>query len=559
MTAPVRDSDRSFWNATPCPVQGHNPARREGRYLVVVLLVLFALQVTLTSRQTSPAYDEVSLLPAGYVFLKTGQWQHLFPHHPPLIGALSALPLLVLNPRLDLNDPDLRQDPANPWNVGLNFLSANNDDDRLFLWGRLPVLLLSLLLGYFVYRWAQELYGGNAGLMALLLYTFCPTTIAFSGFASLDIGLSFFFTLSLYWLWRFMAEGTWHNLLWTGLLLGCALASKTTSVLLLPVFVALMLLAVWWFPRRDRADAPGSAVGLSCPLAAPFVRERLLRSLGALALIFLMALGVLYTVYLFPQDPLFYVRAVLLAPHLRDPTYPYYLMGQFRAGGWWYYFPVAYAIKTPIPMLLLIPLAFWHWYREGGGWFHEVFLLLPALLLFALISAMAYPIGIRYLLPSYPLLFIFVSRTAPLFSRSRASVAAGIVLFAWYLSTSIRIYPDYLAYFNEFVGGPTHGIEYLDDSNIEWGQHLKRLKRYLDEGKFDRVKLLYFTTGRPEYYGIHAERMQLADLARTPEPGIYIIDANSLVRARASYGVDWLKQYEVMDVIGYSVYVFRVR
>jgi hypothetical protein len=530
------------------------------RFLVPTLLLLFALQVILTARQMSPAYDEVANLPTGYVFLKTGQWS-LIPAHAPLIFALSALPLLAINPRLDLNDPSFKLDPPNAWNVGLSFLALNNDDDRLFFWGRLPVMLLSLLLAYFVYRWANELYGGGAGLMALLLYAFCPTTIAHSGLTSYDIGLSCFFTLSLYWLWRFMALGSWHHLLWTGLLLGCALASKTPAVILPPLFVALMLLAVWWYPRAEGADAVPlpMAPSLSFPLAAHAARERLLLSLGGLMLIFLMAFGVLYTVYLFPKDPLFYVRAVLLAPRLHPPTYPYYLMGQFRVGGWWYYFLAAYAIKTPIPMLLLIPLALWHWYRQRSGWFHEVFLLLPALAFVILISALADPLGVRYLLPIYPLLFIFVSRTAPLFTRKTAGAVAGIVLAAWYLSTPIRFHPDYLSYFNELIGGPKHGIDYLDDSNIEWGQHLKRLKHYLDDHKFDKVKLLYFTTGRPGYYGIRAEPMQLADLARTPEPGIYIIGAYELVRARGYYGIDWLKKYEVMDVIGNSVYVFRVR
>ena len=115
-------------------------------------------------------------------------------------------------------------------------------------------------------------------------------------------------------------------------------------------------------------------------------------------------------------------------------------MGEFRRDGWRYYFLLAYAIKTPIPMLLLIPLAFWHWLREREGWFREVFLLLPALAMIVLISAMADPLGVRYLLPSYPLLFIFVSRTAPLFTRSRIGMIAGIVLAAWYLSAPIRIY-----------------------------------------------------------------------------------------------------------------------
>src|SRR5947207_2470553 len=129
-------------------------SRDVSRWLVAALLALFALQVLLTSRQTSPAYDEVAILPAGYVYLKTGQWR-VIPEHPPLIPVLSALPLLAVNPRLDLNDPHLRQERPNPWDVGLHFLTLNDDDDRLFFWGRLPVLLLTLLLGYITWRWAR--------------------------------------------------------------------------------------------------------------------------------------------------------------------------------------------------------------------------------------------------------------------------------------------------------------------------------------------------------------------------------------------------------------------
>jgi hypothetical protein len=345
------------------------------------------------------------------------------------------------------------------------------------------------------------------------------------------------------------------------LLLGCALATKTSAIVLLPVFVGLVLLSTWRVPGSERGDPVGAApvAGVAFPLAAELVRERLRHSLIALALIVFLASGVLYTAYIFPDDPLAYVRSILVTPNMVPPTYPYYLMGQFRTEGWWYYFLAAFVMKTPLPTLALIPLAFWNWARRGAGWVHEVFLLLPIVAFVILISALAPPIGVRFLLPVYPLLFIFCSGTAPLFTRRLAGVAAGIILAAWYLSTPARIHPDYLAYFNELVGGPKRGIEYLDDSNIEWGQQLKRLKRYLVEHNLDRVKLLYFTTGRPEYYGIRAEPIQLADLAREPEPGVYIIGAYDLVRARAYYKVDWLKRYEVMDRIGYSVYVFRVR
>jgi dolichyl-phosphate-mannose-protein mannosyltransferase len=524
---------------------------------VAVLLALFALQVHLTARQTSPAFDEVGLLSAGYVFVKTGLW-NIVPEHPPLIPALAALPLLALQPRLDMQDPNWTQAPGNIWKFGPSFLFSN-DADRLLWWGRLSVLGLALTLGYFVYRWARDLYGTQAGVLALLLYAFCPTIVAHSGFISHDVGLACFSTLSLYWLWRFMRGGGWPALLWTGGLLGCALATKASAVLLPPLFAGLMLVGIWSVPGPPGQAQVGRRGGsVSLPLGATALGNRVVCSLGAIGVMFAIATGVLYTVYLFPTDPLFYVKPVLLAPNLHQQDYPYYLMGEFRPKGWWYYFLIAFLIKTPIPMLLLIPLAAWHWWSEGARWFPEGILLVPALAFFVLISMLADPLGVRYLVPIYPLLFVFVSRTAPLFTGSGLGRVAGIVLATWYLLTPIRIHPDYLAYFNELAGGSKHGIEYLDDSNIDWGQNLRRLKRYLDSHPFDRVKLLYFGMGRPEYYGIQAQRIELNALGSAPVPGIYIISANALVRARAYYKVDWLERYRLLDVIGYSFYVFKV-
>jgi hypothetical protein len=281
--------------------------------------------------------------------------------------------------------------------------------------------------------------------------------------------------------------------------------------------------------------------------------------MAALAAAFTLALGVLYTIFLFPSDPLFYVRTVLWAPRLWPADYPYYLFGHLRNGGWWYYFLAAFAIKTPIPLLLLIPLAFWHWWKKSSGWLDEAILLLPAAAYVILMSARAPNIGIRYLFPALPLLFIFISRTASLFTQGMVRRAAGVILAGWYLSTPLRVHPDYLAYFNEFVGGPRHGIEYLDDSNLDWGQQVKRIQRYIDERQLKHVKLVYQTSGRLGYYGMSAEPVEFAVLARPPEPGFtYIVGAWKLIRAKGYFHVDWLKQYPVVDRIGYSVFVFRM-
>lgn len=535
------------------------------RCLVFLLLALFAAQVILTWRELSPGPDDAYVSVAGYLFLKIGRW--FPPEHPPLAFALCALPLLTLNPTIDVNDPYLARDRRNLYNVGLNFLALNNDDERIFVLGRIPVLLLALLLGYFVYRWAGELYGGKAGLLALLLYSFSPTFVAHSGVitGSYDIALTCFSTLSLYWFWRFLSEGSWHNLLWTGFSLGCALASKTPSVLLPPLLVGLGAIAAWRTKEGDGRNGLKTFAGTSVafPLAARTRGSRLVLSMAALAVAFALAFGVLYTVFLFPSDPLFYVHTVLRilrGPQLWPADYLYYLFGHFRTGGWWYYFLAAFAIKTPIPLLLLIPLAFWHWWKKSSGWLDEAVLLLPAAAYVVLISAMAMNIGVRYLFPALPLLFIFISRTASVFTQGRVSRAAGVVLVAWYLSTPLRVHPDYLAYFNELVGGPRHGIEYLDDSNLDWGQQLKRIQRYIDERQLQHVKLVYGSSmGRLDYYRVRAQPMETAVLARPPEPGVtYIVGAWELVRAKEYFHVDWLKQYPVVDRIGYSVFVFRV-
>jgi len=93
----------------------------------------------------------------------------------------------------------------------------------------------------------------------------------------------------------------------------------------------------------------------------------------------------------------------------------------------------------------------------------------------------------------------------------------------------------------------------------DWSQQLKRIQRYIDERQLRRVKLAYFNTARLDYYGVHAEPVEMAALARPPEPGVtYIVGAYELTRAKGYYHVDWLKQYPVIDRIGYSVFVFRV-
>jgi hypothetical protein len=544
--------------------------RRSPQILIVFLLTFLFLQEILSMRLLNASSDETTHLPSGYTYLKTGQLR-LNLQHPPLIKLLCGIPLLFLNPQLNLEDSGWKEDPPDEWRFGFYFLYMNgNDADKLLFWGRLPVVFLSLLLGVYVYRWAYELFGVFAGLTALFLYVFCPNIIAHARFVTMDLGLSCFFFMTLYYLWKFVGEGRRRNLIATGISLGLALATKFSAVILLPTLILLLALSILGSPE-DSPLSIGSKVKertrtilmFSGVFLSKNFYPRLKRSILACLIIFAIAGLVLYASYFFPRDPLFYVKGMMRVNADHNPDYPAYLMGHFKKGGWWYYFPLAFLFKTPIPTLILLVLTLILIKRcPAKHWIDDAFLILPMVIFTAFTCAFAHNLGIRYILPIYPLIFVFVSRLIDFFLHQRLKRYVGILLGLWYLMAAVSIYPDYLAYFNELVGGPAQGYKYLDDSNIEWGQDLKRLKTYLDQHGIYKVKLLYSWNASPDYYGIRWERLSKQDWQEKPSPGIYAINTHALIRGEffaKTQGVhtNWLSLYKPIDRVGYAFYIFK--
>src|SRR3989344_8951740 len=142
--------------------------------LIVLLLLVFFIPF-FSAQNFSPATDEIIHLPGGYSYWKTGEIV-LNPEHPPLVKLMAAFPLLFMDLKFDSNDPNLAGPFKKQWTFGNKFLFSN-DVDRLLLWGRLPIMLLSVLLGFYIYRWGSEIFSRKAGLLALFLYAFMPVTI----------------------------------------------------------------------------------------------------------------------------------------------------------------------------------------------------------------------------------------------------------------------------------------------------------------------------------------------------------------------------------------------
>ena len=523
---------------------------------VAALLAVFFIQAVSSMRLLSATWDEFVHLAAGYSYLKTGDLR-LNPEHPPLMKELCALPLLSLGPQLDLRDPAWSMVPPDQTSFGYDFL-YRNDADRLLFWGRMPVVILGVLLGLYVYLWARDLSGRSAALLALFLYSLCPNMIAHARFVTMDVGLSFFFIACLYHAWRYVRGGRKLDLGATGVALGLALGAKFSAAVLVPVLPVLFVLAAWTGDLRERrseSKPAGSRAG-----GEPWVRAAV-----ALGTVLVLAAAVVWIVFRFPSDLAFYLDGMRQVNRNHQSSYAEYLMGDFALNGWWYYFVVAFLVKTPVPTLLLLfgAVALTGW-RRPLAVLDEAFLVIPAVAFFVATSAMADNLGVRYLLPVYPLAFIFASRLAPFLAPRRIGSIALAALVAWTVVNAARIWPDHLAYFNELAGGPANGHRWLEDSNIDWGVDLKRLGAYQREKGIREIRILQGPWhGNPDYYGLSWKPVRRVEWETKPEPGVtYAMSTHMLIRGEQvarqnGTRSNWLSLYRPVDRVGYSFYVFR--
>jgi hypothetical protein len=494
--------------------------------------------------------DEVAHLPAGYSYWRLHEIV-LNPMHPPLIKELAALPLVLLYPDIPIDTERVRsigrRDHTYQWPFGEDFLIGQNVPRMLF-WGRLAPVLISLALAALVLRWAMELWGPQGGLLSLFLYVFDPTITAHAQLVTTDVGCALFSTLFLYCLRNYARSASLTRLAACGVALGLALGAKFSSVVMIPL--ATLLLAV-----TTRDDAQSLSV------------RRMARAGMAVAAMGAVAYATVWVLYFFPTDPLFYLRGLSDVQRDHNPRYLHFFMGDFRHGNWPSYFLVAFLIKTPIPALLLLAAAIvaavagWR-----TNWRDEAFLVVPILGLYIGYAALASPIGIRYVIPCLPFLFIFTGRLAQAAADAPrvATVAlAGVVL--WCVAEFVAIWPDHLSYFNEIAGGSRGGVAWLDDSNVDWGQGFVELRRYVREHDVHHYRLCNFGYFNPSYYGIDGELVWLEPLLDPPAPGTLILSSHCVARVggwlKKEYGdgeQNWMAHVEPKAIVGHAYWVYDI-
>jgi len=539
-----------------------SPPEHLRKLLAILLLLAFAVQGTAALREMSSTGDETHYLGMGRYLIRTCRWD--LPDsllHPPLSYYLQ-------NATLGFVPIDFSAFDATDINARGRALMAASPDDRLLHLARVPILLLAAILGLLVVIWGWQAGGSAVGLFALFLYAFSPAILSSAALITPDLCLTCFSTLTFYALWRYLKRPSRASLFLTGLALGLTLLSKYSGILSAFAVVVIVVAQVI-LNRYPRGSAAGGKHRLR-HLAILFLVAILVVDAGYFFTgTFRFLDGVAFKSHLFQRVaatgvlhwipsplPQAYVAGVDLQYTVLENGFRYFLLGKVQSQGFFLYYVVAFFTKSPVPLLLLIAAAMMFRRKGENDRTLEWVLLVPVVIFLAYFSFTRVSRGIRYILPIYPLLFLWVSQAAIFHARKirwfRPVLAA---LALWYAGGCLLIAPDYLAYFNELSGGPKNGMNILDESDFDWGQDLGSLGNYLREHGIQRIQLSYFGTADPGHYGIVYDTLPC-------DPVLALRSNEPIAVSATAMHWDcnrWLAGLEPADRIGYTILLFNLQ
>lgn len=496
--------------------------------VVVILTVLCWVVIQINSVvRTSATYDEPEHVEFGMQIL-TGRAVESSMQKMP-VTALNALPLLVTG------------------NTG-SIYDFNNTSALLL--ARLPTLFMGAAILLLVFFWSNKLFGLKGALASLLSATFCPNLAAHAGLATTDIPCALAIALTLSAFIKFNKDKTWSALIIAALVTGLAQLTKSTALILIPLGCCVIACTDFYNIFLKNMTA------LLARIINAFV------GIGLFLVIILLCINAGYGFYRsfepvstyveyyeqfvesdkqplqtnnaiasklmsFPVPlPFVFVETIIVGVKYNKEVEghgPIYLLGELNRNGFWYYFPIIFLLKVPIPLIILTICASFTVYLRK----HRIgmFLVTFAWLYFILFSVgCTAQIGFRYLLPIMPLLYVAIGVLPDACSRyGRIGKGMLISSFAWLIMSSMSYYPHWLSYVNEFVLDRKKSYLYFADSNLDWGQNDLYLRRYLEKHPFTKIAPPYPTHGEViisvnDYLGINSDSQQYNWLSKNYRP-----------------------------------------
>lgn len=550
--------------------------------LAVLLLAFLFVFAGGAALRESVTFDEVAHIGAGVSYLQRLDLR-LNDEHPPLAKALAALPLVLRGTHADYShiswtaSESFFQGFLGEWVFGQWLLTAWNDPVSTLAWARLPMLLLTLVLGWVLYVFGSRLGGAWGGLLCLAVYVGTPVFLTFGPLVLTDVPITLFSLLAL---WTF--AGMWRdpnprNVRLFALSLAGALLSKFTGGLLflvLPVFTALTR----WFPL------PG--VPVTKPEARAWRRRRtkaiwtaiLYAALTAYAVYFVLSwnqpagdlerLGhgaVWVPVRRLLMPPWLYLRGLLMFA-LMAGSRPTFLLGHAYPNGVWFYYPVVLALKSPLPFLGLLALAAGLAIGRRrprqelpraipAGYQIHWRVLWVALIVYVVVLLLSrFDISIRHFTIPLALLILLLAPLPAMLHRNRVLVTLTAVLAAGCLLTAVRSYPNYMPYMNALrLGHPAY--ELASDSNVDWNQALPEARRFAERHGQQAIDLDEYAMVDPGAIFPQARIWDCQAPAASDAAQWVLVSANMILDG---HNCAWLLSYPHEELAGGSMYAIEM-
>lgn len=507
--------------------------------LPAVLLAVRAALGLWALRAYSATFDEPELLAAGWSYWKTGDMR-LDPKHPALVLLWNAAPLLTAPLRFP-DGPEWRGAFGSAFGERL-FFWGGADGDALIQLARFAPLLLSLVAGAALWVRCRRAWGGRPAAVALAFFCFSPSLLAHGSLATTDFALAAASLWAALALAGFLRAPTRSGAALAGAAGAAALLCKYSALALGPAFIAALALV----PAAGRFSK--------------LTRARLFTLYGALPA--LAALAVIFAAL-----PL--MRHGFLS-HLRLAAEgaSVYAFGAIHPAGWRWFALAALALKSTLPELVIVALAAVLAWRRRLQVAPEVpCAALIAVAYIVVVAASQKQLGARYLLPVYSVLPLLAAYAAAELAERRRGALAATLLAGWQAACALGAAPDFLPYFNEACGGAARAERCLGESNLDWGQDLKRLGAYVEAQGKPEIILSYFGTASPETYGLrpqhlgsHAKIQRRWINSDAPARELLVVSRTNLqgIYAKPLGPPAWAEGLKPDARVGYSLLVYDV-
>jgi 4-amino-4-deoxy-L-arabinose transferase-like glycosyltransferase len=557
------------------------PDFRQSWLMGIAVLLMAGIgmaRIVSTYHVFSQTTDEPAHVAAGMEWLERGTYT-FEPLHPPLARVAVTLGPYLSGLRL--------KDNRGLWIEGNElFLARGQYLHNLFL-ARLGVLPFFLLATFLVWYWARERYGDWPALAATFLFTTSPVVLAHSGLATTDMAATATFTAALLAYVNFLERPTCSRSSVLGVAVALAILSKFSALVFLPACGITLLLSKRVIDPHTNESARSSvrtpwsrAVAVSSfvmilvvwagyrfnvssatdATARPhYTIDQLVGTEGALH-------NAAYAVAELPFVPATALFQGLAKVRYKETVgHKSYLLGHVRQTGWWYFFPVALAVKSTIPFLILVLTGIYclgkSIWRSNRSWI-DVAPVIAALTILLVCLPSRINIGVRHILPIYPLLAIIAGvgacRLWEVVKLKYVAAALILTLVAWQLTSSIGVHPNYLTYFNAFAG--KHPERVLIDSDLDWGQDLLRLSAALQQRHVRQVSLAYAGSSRLDLtrFGLPAFQVLAPHQPATGWIAISLLQLKTGGLGLPDDSFSWLEAYTPVALVGQSIRLYYV-